>query len=150
MKSKSIFKSSKGHAEEIVSTEHISQIKQETRERRLRAIRALATRVQVAPDGTRTIIRFSQAQCLEHYILMVSFGTLAVTGLLQTFSYLSVVGWVMQIFGDVDTVRAIHHFAAIILALQSVYHVGQILVTWFVKRERGGMWPSVRDFRNLI
>ena len=150
MKSKSIFKTNRDHTEEIVSVEQIKQIKKETRERKLKAIRSLATRVQVAPDGTRTFIRFSQSQCLEHYVLIASFGTLAVTGLLQTLSHFSIVGWIMQILGNVETVRAIHHFAAAVLALQSVYHVEQILVTWIVKRERGGMWPSVRDFRNLV
>ena len=56
----------------------------------------------------------------------------------------------MQALGNVETVRTIHHIAATGLALQAVYHVQQILVMWFVKRERGSMWPSVADFRNLV
>jgi cytochrome b subunit of formate dehydrogenase len=73
-----------------------------------------------------------------------------VTGLLQTFSSLPPVGLLIQFVGGVDAIRVIHRLAAIISAGQSVYHVWRILETWFVKRERGGMWPYLRDFRNLV
>jgi len=106
--------------------------------------------MQAAPDGSRLFIRFSRSQCLEHYVLIASFGTLAATGLLQTSSRFFLVGWVIHLLGGVETLRTAHHLAAIVLALQSAYHVGQILVMWFVKRERGGMWPYIRDFRNLV
>jgi cytochrome b subunit of formate dehydrogenase len=134
------------HVEDVVS---IEQIKRTARERKLRAIRSLAARIQVAPDGSRTFVRFSQSQCFEHYILMATFGSLALTGLLQTFSRFALIGWIIQALGGIEALRTVHHLAAAGLALQSVYHVAQILVTWFVKRERGGMWPAVRDFRNL-
>ena len=140
-------KTYKEHTEDVVS---IEQIKRKTRERKLRAIGSLAARVQVAPDGSRTFVRFSRSQCIEHYILIATFGSLSVTGLLQTYSRFSLIGWIIQILGGVETLRTIHHLAATVLALQAVYHVGQIMVMWFVKRERGGMWPSVRDFRNLF
>lgn len=137
----------KGHTEEAVSVE---QIKKKTWERKLRAVRSLAARMQVAPDGSRNFIRFSPAQCLEHQVLMVSFATLAVTGLLQTYSHFTLVGWIINILGNVETVRTAHHLASIALILTSVYHVEQILVMWFVKQERGSMWLSVRDFRDLV
>ena len=138
---------SQDHIEDVAS---IEQIKRETRERKLQSIRSMAERVQVAPDGSRNFVRFSQSQCFEHYILIATFGGLALTGLLQTFSHFSLIGWIIHTLGGIEALRTIHHLAAIVLALQSVYHVGQILVTLFVKRERGGMWPSVRDFRNLV
>lgn len=134
-------------AEAVISVE---QIKRQAQERRLRAIRSLAERMQIAPDGSRTFIRFNRSQRFEHYILMATFGSMSVTGLLQTFSHVPLVGWIIHVLGGVETLRTIHHLAAAMLALQSIYHVGQVLVTWFVKRERGGMWPSVRDFRNLV
>jgi cytochrome b subunit of formate dehydrogenase len=135
------------HTVEINSVE---QIKRKTRERRLRAVQSLAERLQVAPDGTRYFIRFSPAQRVEHYFLMVSFTTLAVTGLLQTFSRYHLVGLIIQILGNVETVRTIHRLAAVTMILQSLYHVWGICVTWFVKRERGAMWPRLSDFRNLL
>lgn len=125
------------------------QLKQKARERRVQAIRAMADRVIVQPDGTRVFVRFSRAQRIEHYLLVGSFGTLAVTGLLQTFSRFLPIGWIIYALGGVETLRTAHHLAAAVLALQSVYHVIQMLTTWIVKRERGGMWPAFKDFRNL-
>ena len=132
------------------AAEAIEQFKHKERMRRLRRLQELAARVKINPDGVREFIRFSRVQIIEHYVLIGSFGTLVFTGLLQTFSRLAVIGWIIQVLGGVDTLRSIHHLAAIILIMQSVYHVVQILVMWIVKRERGGMWPSVRDFRNLF
>ncbi len=108
----------------------IERIKEKAWIRRLRTIRSLAERVQVAPDGSRTFIRFDRSQCLQHQVLTVSFGVLAMTGLLQTFNRFSLVEWIIQILGGVDVLRTIHHLAATALAFLSFYHVWQILVTW--------------------
>jgi cytochrome b subunit of formate dehydrogenase len=140
-------KTSTLHAEDEVSVE---QIKRETIERRVRAARALADRIRVMPDGSREFVRFSTGQRIEHVVLMVSFGTLAVTGLLQTFSSFPPVAWIIEFAGGIDAIRVIHRLAALISATQSFYHVWKIMETWFVKRERGGMWPYLSDFRNLV
>jgi formate dehydrogenase subunit gamma len=134
------------HAEGI----SVEQVRRETLERRVRTARALAERMQVQPDGSRVFVRFTQSQRIEHVVLMVSFGTLAVTGLMQTFATLPPVAAVIEFCGGVDACRVVHRLAALISAAQSFYHVWRILVTWFVKRERGGMWPYLRDFGNLI
>ena len=144
--------STRSHTSELYAEDEyfVEQIKRETLDRRIRSARSLADRMQVAPDGSRVFVRFSQAERLEHLVLMVSFGTLAVTGLLQTFSNLPPVALVIQLLGGVDAIRTVHRLAAIVSAIQSFYHVWRILVIWFVKRERGGMWPYLSDFRNLV
>jgi thiosulfate reductase cytochrome b subunit len=113
------------YTEEEISVE---QIKKETLNRRIQAARSLAERMQVAPDGSRVFVRFSASQRLEHLILMVSFGTLAVTGLLQTLSFLPPIALVVQLLGGVDAIRTIHRLAALVSAIQSVYHLWRILV----------------------
>ncbi len=118
--------------------------------RKLRELQLLAERVIVSPDGERTFIRFSAMQRAEHYLLIGSFGSLVLTGLVQTFSWISIIGWSIQALGGIDGIRAVHHLAAVILILQSIYHVIQILILWIVKRERGAMWPKFRDFANLF
>jgi len=138
---------SEAFTEEGLSLEHI---KRETLNRRIRAARALAERMQVAPDGSRVFVRFSQGQRIEHVVLMLSFGTLAVTGLLQTFSELPPVGLLIQLLGGVEAIRVVHRLAALTSAVQSFYHIWRILETWFVKRERGGMWPYFQDLKNLL
>jgi cytochrome b subunit of formate dehydrogenase len=128
----------------------IQKIRQETLSRRIQSARALADRIQVQPDGSRMIVRFSRGQRIEHVVLMLSFGTLAVTGLLQTFSEVPAIAWIIQLLGGVDSIRVIHRLAALTSAVQSFYHIGRILEIWFAKRERGGMWPYFQDFRNLV
>jgi cytochrome b subunit of formate dehydrogenase len=137
---------------EALTEEEISveKIKRETINRRIRSARALAERIQVQPDGSRAFVRFSRGERTEHVILMVSFGTLAVTGLLQTFSELVPIAWLIELVGGIDAIRVVHRLAALVSAVQSFYHVWRILETWFVKRQRGGMWPYLRDARNLV
>ncbi len=134
------------HTDEI----SVEQIKREALDRRVRTARSLAERMRVGPDGSRVFVRFQPSERREHTVLMLTFGTLAITGLLQTFSSLPPVGLLIQFVGGVDAIRVIHRLAAIISAGQSVFHVWRILETWFVKRQRGGMWPYLRDFRNLV
>jgi cytochrome b subunit of formate dehydrogenase len=138
---------SEAFTEEAIS---IEEIKRETLSRRIRSARALAERIQVQPDGSRVFVRFSQGQRIEHVVLMLSFGTLAVTGLLQTFNELPPVGLVIQLLGGVEAIRVVHRLAALTSAAQSFYHIWRILETWFVKRERGGMWPYFQDLKNLV
>ena len=128
----------------------IRRIKQRARTRKLRAIQELASRVQECPDGERTFVRFSRGQRFEHQLLIVSFGTLALTGLMQTFSDLRPVGYVTGMVGGIDTLRMIHHLAAIILMVQSVYHTVRLIEGWAVRRERGAMWPRMQDLHNLV
>ncbi len=135
------------HMEE---TAVIERIKQKARRRRLRTAMALAARLQIASDGTKTFLRFTQIQRLEHQILIITFTLLATTGLLQRFSALFVVGWIINtMFGGVETLRTLHHLSAVLFIFQSVYHLSEILIVWFVKRERGSMWPYWQDFRDL-
>jgi formate dehydrogenase gamma subunit len=138
---------SEAHIEDEISVE---QIKRETLKRRIRAARSLAERMQVAPDGSRVFVRFSRGERIEHVVLMVSFATLAVTGLCQTFSSLPPVAFAIEVMGGVDAIRTIHRMAAIVSAIQSFYHIWRILEMWFVKRQRGGMWPRVSDLQNLV
>ena len=135
---------------DVETSSEIERIKQKARMRKLRELQLLAERVKVGPDGERIFIRFSAMQRAEHYLLIASFGSLVLTGLVQTFSWITFIGWVIQVLGGIDGIRAVHHLAAVILILQSIYHVVQILIMWIVKRERGAMWPKFRDFANLF
>ncbi len=137
------------HAPAEVKAE-VTRVRRQNRARRARKIRALAAQVQEGADGTRTFLRFNTGQRIEHLVLIASMGTLALTGLMQTFSELSVVGWLIRVFGSIDTLRVIHHLAATVMILQSIYHLQHMLVTWIIKREKGAMWPSWLDLRNMV
>ncbi len=129
----------------------IEMIRNKERARRLRSARALADRMKELPDGSRVFVRFDNRDRIQHQILIGSFTTLGFTGLLQSFSRIDIVGWLINVLlGGVDTLRTVHHLAAIVFGIQAIYHLAQILYLWFVKRELGSMWPSRDDLTNLV
>ena len=141
-------KNGKGLTHEEI--ELIEKIKRKARARKVLSARTLAERMQISPDGSRVFLRFSRTQRLEHQILTGSFTVLAITGLVQRYSQLAPVGFLINIMGGVETVRTLHHLSALILGVLSIYHLFNILIVWFTKRERGSMWPYIRDFTDLF
>jgi len=132
------------------NTPSVETIKKRLLKRKIATAKKLAARVQVQPDGTRLIRRFMKTQQTEHQILMVTFFALALTGLLQKYSQTTAVLVVISLFGDIDTLRVIHHLFAVILIAQSVYHIFHLLDMWFVKAEHGSMTPIWQDFKDLV
>ena len=128
----------------------VERIKQEVLEKRIREAQALASRIKVLPDGTRIFRRFDRSQRYQHLVLLTSFILLAFTGLLQSFSEHAVIAATINLLGGVEGLRTIHRLAAIALIAVSLYHLWRILMTWFVKRQRGGMWPYIKDFKDLF
>ncbi len=146
--------SSNGAKPQTISPEEaavIERIKRQARARKLRAAQKLAAQMQIAPDGTRTFVRFSARQRREHQVLLFTFSVLAVTGLLQYYSALTPVAWVINsVFGGVETLRTLHHLAALVFILEAIFHLGIIFSVWFVHREKGSMWPRWRDLTDII
>ncbi len=117
---------------------------------RLREAEALASRMKVLPDGRRLFLRFDPATRYQHFLLMSTFITLAITGLLQHFSRFAWVAALVNGLGGVEALRTVHHVAALLIMAVSFYHVWGILETWFIRRERGAMWPRLQDFKDLV
>ncbi len=131
-------------------TPSVETIKKRLLKRRIATAKKLAARVQIQPDGTRLIRRFTKSQQAEHQVLMVTFFALALTGLLQKYSQTTGILIIISLFGDIDTLRVIHHLFAVVLIAQSVYHVFNLLDMWFVQGKRGSMMPSLKDFRDFM
>lgn len=69
-----------------------------------------------------TYPRFSKGQGVEHLLLIISFSVLAISGLPQKFAD---TGWgnaMIQVMGGIEITRQIHHLAAIMLMLETIYH----------------------------
>ncbi len=128
----------------------LERIKQEVLQQRIREAQELASRLKVLPDGTRVFRRFDRSQRYQHLVLLSSFTLLAFTGLLQSFSEHPAVATFINLLGGIEGLRTIHRLAAISLIAVSIYHLWQILETWFVKRQRGAMWPQIKDFTDLV
>ena len=89
--------------------------------------------------------RFSILQRVEHIVLVVSFTTLGLTGLAQKFSSNSIAAGFIQLLGGIETTRIIHHTAAIILALECIYHIIILAHKTYVRRTELGMLPGPKD-----
>jgi formate dehydrogenase gamma subunit len=97
--------------------------------------------------------RFRKMAQLEHIILLVSFTTLAITGLPQKWPQAPISLWMIDLLGGIETVRIIHRWAAIILILGSFYHLFVSGYRLFVKRERMRVlprWKDVLDLRDYV
>jgi len=109
-----------------------------------------ARRLRVAPDGTKYVVRFSLGQRVEHFILIFSFTTLAITGLSQSF-YTSPFGsLILTILGGIESTRQVHHAAAFVFGIQSLYHVAVFIDEAFVHRRISQMFPAWSDITDAV
>jgi len=81
-------------------------------------------------EQTKKYERFNIARRLEHILLIISFSTLAITGLVQKYALNTVSIAVISFLGGIELVRIIHRIAAIIFFLEGVYHF--ILMAYLV------------------
>ncbi len=101
-------------------------------------------------NTTKFYQRFALSQRVEHIILLLSFTTLGATGLPQ--KYIGA-GWaeaMIRFFGGIETTRLIHHFAATVMILGSVYHLGAAAYKVIVRRVAMTMLPSLRDAQDAL
>jgi cytochrome b subunit of formate dehydrogenase len=91
-------------------------------------------------------IRFTLLRRIEHWTMVASFVTLAVTGLIQRFMDVPLSEMLIALLGGVETVRVIHRVGATVMMLETIYHFGSLLYGWFVKRVPLSMLPGKEDF----
>ena len=94
--------------------------------------------------------RFSIAQRIEHFVLLLTFSTLAITGLPQKFVGSGLAEGMIALMGGIETVRIIHRIAAIGIAIQSVYHVLLLGYKVWVHRTEMTMLPGLKDVTDAI
>ena len=93
----------------------------------------------------RTYERFPLARRIEHLTMLLSFTVLGLTGLIQKFAFNPASQFIMGMLGGIDETRSIHHVAAIVLILGSVYHLLLMGYNIYVLRMRMSMLPLVKD-----
>jgi formate dehydrogenase subunit gamma len=92
--------------------------------------------------------RFSLAQRWEHAVLLLSGLVLILTGLPQKYRDLSISQDLLSTPDRVELIRTIHHVAAIVLALEAVYHLGRIIYLMAKRRLPGDLLPTWQDVRD--
>lgn len=95
----------------------------------------------------RSYLRFALPQRIEHWVFVASMAALAITGLVQKFATTSIAQGIVSILGGVETTRIIHHVAAIIMMVQTIFHVGVVGYKVYVLRIPMSMLPGLRDIR---
>jgi cytochrome b subunit of formate dehydrogenase len=101
-------------------------------------------------NTTNTHRRFALSQRVEHVVMLVSFITLAVTGLPQKYAAAAWADAMIKFFGGIETARIIHRYAATVLMLVAVYHFTAVAYRVVVRRVRMTMLPTVRDARDAL
>ena len=96
----------------------------------------------------RTYQRFPLARRIEHWIMMLSFTTLALTGLPQRFSSAPISIAFVGMLGGIETLRTIHHIAAIVMMLGTAWHLLVFGYLSYVRRTRLTMLPSFQDVKD--
>lgn len=92
-----------------------------------------------------TYNRFSIAQRIEHLILILSFTTLALTGIPQKFAQAGISEAIIALLGGITTVRIIHRVAATLFILEAIYHAFVIGYKLIVLRLEPSMIPGIKD-----
>ncbi len=98
-----------------------------------------------APAPRRNYVRFTLSDRIQHLVMLLSFTTLALTGLVQKYALSSVSVFMVRSFGGIERVRTTHHVAAILLMLVAVYHIVNLGYKIFVLRRPLAMLPGVQD-----
>ncbi len=96
----------------------------------------------------RKYLRFSLSDRIEHWIQVISFGTLGVTGLIQKYATAEISIYFIALLGGIEIVRIIHRIASIGLMIGTIYHLGVAGYKYYVKRNRITMLPTLKDVTN--
>ena len=101
----------------------------------------------------RSFPRFSAAERWEHALLLLSGLVLLLTGLPQKYRELSISQDLLSTPDRVELIRQIHHIAAVVLAVEALYHLGRIIYLLAKRRLPGDLlpiWQDVRDAGHMI
>ena len=94
--------------------------------------------------------RFSVRQIVEHFLIMVLFIILALTGFPQKFFEAGWAQWLILHLGGIDRVRWLHRLSGILFAVVAVQHLGVVLYLAARRRIDLSMIPNKKDFRDAI
>jgi formate dehydrogenase gamma subunit len=99
---------------------------------------------------TKTIVRFSKKQRVEHLFVMLLFTLLALTGFPQKFYEAGWAAAIVNAIGGLERVRFLHRIAGILFSVATVAHIVGITVLALMRRAGMTMVPTRRDFSDAI
>jgi len=99
---------------------------------------------------TKSYERFPLARRIEHLTMLLSFTTLALTGLPQKFPTAAFSVAFVNLLGGIENLRSVHHVAAIVMMLGTVWHLIVFGYMSYVRRVRLSMLPSLQDAKDGV
>ncbi|MFN8564867.1 MAG: cytochrome b/b6 domain-containing protein [Anaerolineae bacterium] len=101
-------------------------------------------------EHERRFLRFTRAYRAEHWLLVLVFTTLAITGLVQKFAQNEISFALINALGGIEHVRIIHRIAATTLILETIYHIGRIGYNLIVRHFKPDLMLGLDDLRNIV
>jgi cytochrome b subunit of formate dehydrogenase len=96
------------------------------------------------------IVRFTAKQRVEHFVTMVDFLGLCITGLPQKFYTAKWAQWLIESMGGIDTVRWMHRFFGIVLLVSVVLHAVGAFYAILSRKVGFSMAVNKRDFTDAV
>ncbi len=127
----------------------------ETRYREVAAIKAgaLDRRVRHAKfDENGRLVwyqRWNFQHRIQHFMLMISFGGLVLTGFPLKFAESPASKILMMMMGGVKGAGLLHRFCGMLLIILSVYHVVWLIMEYSKGKRSTAMLPRARDFKDV-
>jgi formate dehydrogenase gamma subunit len=97
-----------------------------------------------------TFRRFCRSRIIEHWVQLMTFSVLVVTGLSQRFYTLDISRWFILHAGGIDNVRLIHRYTGIIFSCAVAAHILVAVFGLVIKRWQPSMVITKNDFLNAI
>jgi cytochrome b subunit of formate dehydrogenase len=91
-------------------------------------------------DGERQYLRFSRLNRILHVIMIVSFMSLALTGMTLKFSYTGWAAFLSHLFGGFETAGYVHRLAAVFMVGIFVAHIADLFRR---KKHEYGSWKKL-------
>jgi cytochrome b subunit of formate dehydrogenase len=98
---------------------------------------------------TKKFTRFDILQRAQHLLFLISFSLLGLTGLPQKYPLTPVSIWYFNTIGGIEVSRTIHHTAAIVMMVVSIFHVLEVLYRVYVLRTPINMIPWINDLMDV-
>ena len=99
---------------------------------------------------SRTYERFPLVRRIEHLTMLLSFTILGLTGLPQKYPDSGISVGFLNVLGGIENLRTIHHIAAIIMLLGTIWHILYFGYLSYVERTRLSMLPSLQDGKDAL
>ena len=97
---------------------------------------------------TQAYLRFPIARRIEHWVMMLSFTFLGLTGLPQRFPDAGLSQAILSVLGGIEDLRTIHHTAAIVMMFGTAWHILIMGYSVFVMRDQMSMLPTLQDAKD--